>query len=180
MESGYTRKSRKRRTKAQRKARNKRRRELYAERHGQVLRKRGLGKSTFELLKKTQGKGQLATEVLEEMMLETFALAQNHSPLDKHGNFRTRRNPVTCEIEPVGNLDAFLQLGKAAARMARRLAPYQSPKLARRATAEAPSELVERPRSRSGFSIPARSQGDRRGIRGDKGFNGGQRPMSKT
>ena len=55
MESGYTRKSRKRRTKAQRKARNKRRRELYAERHGQVPRKRGLGKSTFELLKKDTG-----------------------------------------------------------------------------------------------------------------------------
>jgi hypothetical protein len=57
MESGYTRKSRKRRTKAQRNARNKRRRELYAERHGRVPRRRGLGKSTFELLKKNTGKG---------------------------------------------------------------------------------------------------------------------------
>ena len=144
MESGYTRKSRKRRTKAQRKARNKRRRELYAKRHGQVLRKRGLGKSTSELLKTTQGKGQLATETLEEMMLEMFALAQNHNPLDKHGNFRTRRNRDTGEIEPVGNLDAYLELSKAAAQLARRLAPYQSPKLATRATEKAPSELAEK------------------------------------
>jgi hypothetical protein len=143
MESGYTRKSRKRRTKALRNARNKRRRELYAERHGRAPRRRGLGKSTFELLKKTQGKGQLATEALEEIMLGTFALAQNHYPLDKHGNFRTRRNPVTGEIKPVGNLDVYAKLIEAAARVARRLAPYQSPKLARRATAKAPGELVE-------------------------------------
>jgi hypothetical protein len=143
MESGYTRKSRRGGQRRSVTPAIKGAESSYAERHGRVPRRRGLGKSTFELLKKTQGKGQLATEALEEIMLGTFALAQNHNPLDKHGNFRTRRNSVTGEIKPVGNLDVYAKLIEAAARVARRLAPYQSPKLARRATAKAPSELVE-------------------------------------
>ena len=110
---------------SQEKSPGQKRRELYAKRHEQVLEKRSLGKSTSELLEKAQGKGQLATETLKEMMLKLLPLAQNHYPLDKNGNWRKRRNPGLGETESVGT---FLKLIKAAARLAYRLAPYQSPK----------------------------------------------------
>jgi hypothetical protein len=89
---------------SQEKSPGQKRRELYAKRHEQVLEKRSLGKSTSELLEKAQGKGQLATETLKEMMLKLLPLAQNHYPLDKNGNWRKRRNPDLGETESVGTL----------------------------------------------------------------------------
>lgn len=144
MESGYTRKPRKKpRPKAQREARNERRRAPYAKRHEQVLGKRGLGKKTIELLEKAQGKRQLAKEALEEAILKTRALARKHFPLDKQGNPRTRRNRHTGKMEPVGNARTYLELAQASARFASWLAPYQSPKLRALTVKEAPSELSE-------------------------------------
>ena len=125
MESGYTRKPRKKpRTKAQREARNERRTGDYAERHEQAPGKRGLGKKSIELLAKAQGKQQLAKEALEEAMLKTLTLARKHFPLNKQGNPRTKRNRETGKMEPVGNAGTYLALAEASARFATSLAPY--------------------------------------------------------
>jgi hypothetical protein len=106
------------------------------------LRKRGLNLQTRELLHKANGK-PLAKEVLEEFMLDMFALSEHYYPLDQDGNERMRVNPTTGAVVPADNEERYLDVAGAVARVAAWLAPYQSPKLSAIAIAEAPSEIEE-------------------------------------
>jgi hypothetical protein len=126
--------------------RNKRRRLRRAKKaledEANGLRKRKLNMRTRELLCTSNGK-VLAKDVLEECMLAVHALAQCFDPLDRDDNVRVRVNPNTGAEEPAGDLERFLACLEAAARYAKWLAPFQSPKLRRVAVAEAPSEIRE-------------------------------------
>jgi len=106
------------------------------------LRKRGLNKTTRELLHTSNGK-LLAKDVLEACMLRTYALSQLYDPLARDDNERVRVDPKTGAEEPAGDAKQFLEFAEATARFAKWLAPYQSPKLSAIAIKEAPSELQE-------------------------------------
>jgi hypothetical protein len=106
------------------------------------LRKRKLNKRTRELLYTSNDK-LLAKDVLEECMLGAHALAQCCDRLDRDDNERVRVNPNTGAEEPAGDVKLFLACAEAAARYAKWLAPFQSPKLRPVAVAEAPSEIRE-------------------------------------
>jgi hypothetical protein len=97
---------------------------------------------TRELLCTSNGK-VLAKDVLEECMLAVHAVAQCFDPLDRDDNERVRVNPKTGAEEPAGDVKLFLACVKVAARCAKGLAPFQSPKLRPVAVAEAPSEVRE-------------------------------------
>jgi hypothetical protein len=85
----------------------------------------------------------LAKDVLEECMLGVHALAQCYDPLDRDDNERVRVNPNTGAEKPAGDVKLFLDCAEAAARYAKWLAPFQSPKLRSVPVAEAPSEIRE-------------------------------------
>lgn len=106
------------------------------------MRKRGLNKTTRELLHTSNGK-LLAKDVLEACMLRTYALSQLYDPLARDDNERVRVDPKTGAEEPAGDAKQFLEFAEATARFAKWLAPYQSPKLSAIAIKEAPSELQE-------------------------------------
>jgi hypothetical protein len=105
------------------------------------LRKRGLNKTTRELLHTANGK-LLAKEVLEMCMLSAFALLPHLDPLDRDAD-EGGVNPKTRPVGLPGNTKLYPDMLGAAARFAKWLAPFQSPKLSAVAVVEASSEIQE-------------------------------------
>ena len=105
------------------------------------MRKRGLNKTTRELLHTSNGK-LLAKEVLEKLMLDSLALSERLDPLGGDDDERDV-NPKTGAVAPLGDTKLWLAVANATARFAMRLAPYQSAKVRPIAVAEASSKIQE-------------------------------------
>jgi hypothetical protein len=129
----------------ERKERNEKRRLRRAKKsledEAKGLRKRGLNKTTRELLHTSDGK-PLAKDVLEACMLDLLALLQHLDPLDRDADGRGV-NPRTGAVGPPGDTKLYLDMLEATARFAKWLAPFQSPKRSAVAVGEASSEIQE-------------------------------------